>query len=709
MTDMIATVDQLIEALLAAQEATEPVTLLLTSENYDLSSSSIERDERFGSGLLESALPHITKNVTIDIAANPELQNVRVYQESPVYRLFYVAEGASLTLKHLELAYGDVGALDTGGGAIFNDGTLTVQNCQLHNNKSNYGGAILNMHGQTNISNCDIFDNEADWGGGLYNSSVANGCIMTVTDSRIAHNLSCQTWAVGGGIANFGALTVIHCMITRNEASKGGGIANWATDAQATIQYSHITYNDGSNSGGGILNDTGFLQVDCSTLVKNTSPLGKQVNKTNGSLILGKVSLPDGYTTADVPAGITVTSYRPYWIPEFIMERQVSTKKLIPTYLYDTDQRKQLSKFAVQAAQHNFDTFATTLSGNNLGSGTEQTSDHDTSSVGGRIKYSVANVLSHISSSSATQNSTGSSTFVSEMLNLGGAIPMVKAIDGDAACPGSFTDPVIDNGWRACIDANGRANSATEVWKSHDQIVNYFEAVRDDYNYDEEEAQNNYSAAVLTFAAVNGDHRLNLTTFAGTLDTQVGTLQQFQDKLYTIFNDREDLAVIQTGDYVFLNLGQQGVTHGLLIVGWGPAVECPKGLNSPEVGFADPYRTTGEYQVSRKAGTVPYVVDLAYSYNSAEDKTGWFEDPRPRPFYCTAVLIGVTDPDNTDQMNPVLSRLGSFSTFADYMAKLRNRYQPFRIAPDDVLNPNWKFVHIPNKVPATNGVLLACV
>jgi len=694
----IATVDDLIQALLEAQDATTPVTLTLTSAEYDLSSSTFEPDERFGYEHMQCALPYITKNITIDIDSNPALQSVKIYQENPMFRHLYVAQGASLNLNHLELAYGDVGSYDTGGGAIYNDGTLTVRNCVFHDNKSNYGGAIVNTHGHTDIFNCDFFDNEADWGGALYNASVASGCVMTVTDSRIANNKSLQSWGVGGGITNFGTLTMTHCMIRGNEAVSGGGIANWAADAQINIQYSHIRLNTGYNYGGGLVNQAGSLNVNCSTVVDNISPNGSEAYRNGGVFLMDKVSLPNSYSSSQVPAGVGVTNVRPYWKPEFVMERQVSTKKLVPTYLYDTDQRKQLSKFAVQASRNNFDGFATSLTGNVLGTGTEQTTDHDTSSVGGRIKYSFANVLRHRSYTDPLQNKTGSSIFVSEMLYLGGAIPMVKSTDGTASCPGSLS-PAVDNGWRACIDQNGRADNTTEVWKNHNQIVNYFAAIGNDYD---EEIQD-YTAATVTFTDFNGDNMLNMTANAGTLNLSVGNLADFREKMYAIFQ-RSDLEDIQTGDYIFLNLGQDSVTHGLLIVGWGPAVECPQGLNSLEVGFANPTHTQGEYQVMRKAGTVPYVVDLAYSYNEGEDKTGWLEDPRPRPFYCTAVIIA---PSNTVQMDPVLSRLGSFATLASYLEKLRNQYQRFPTQSNQ--NPDWRFVHIPKKLPATNGVLLTCV
>lgn len=103
----ISTVDALVQALWDAQDATEPVSLILTSVSYDLSSSSFERDERFGSGLTESCLPHITTDVTIDVDTPFDFSVL--YQDNPMYRLFYVVETGRLTLSHLKLRSGDVG------------------------------------------------------------------------------------------------------------------------------------------------------------------------------------------------------------------------------------------------------------------------------------------------------------------------------------------------------------------------------------------------------------------------------------------------------------------------------------------------------------------------------------------------------------------------------------------------------------------------
>ncbi len=236
-----ATVNELVTALLNAQTATSPVTITLTGTSYDMTTSTIPRDNRFGTGGTASGWPHITKDVTILATSSIPL----LTRSGVQYRHFFVVQGAKLTLKSVALGYGSVGNFDTGGGAIYTEGTVTLQHCKLFNNSSVYGGAIMNSRGSVDISNCDIYQNVAQWGGGLWNGGTANNCVMNITDTRIAYNHALSGYRHGGGIVNFGTLSVKHCMITGNTAAKGGGIANWDIGAQATIQKSHITINTG--------------------------------------------------------------------------------------------------------------------------------------------------------------------------------------------------------------------------------------------------------------------------------------------------------------------------------------------------------------------------------------------------------------------------------------------------------------------------------
>ena len=79
-----------------------------------------------GTITLASTLPTITGNLTIVGPASPA--GITIDGGSAV-QVMQVASGATLNLQFLTIARGSVvGAADSEGGAIFNNGTLTVTN-----------------------------------------------------------------------------------------------------------------------------------------------------------------------------------------------------------------------------------------------------------------------------------------------------------------------------------------------------------------------------------------------------------------------------------------------------------------------------------------------------------------------------------------------------------------------------------------------------
>jgi hypothetical protein len=101
-------------------------------------------------------------------------------------------------------------------------------------------------------------------GGG---GGIANYGALTMTNSTISAN-SAGADASGGGIFNTGALTVSNCTLEANSAIGGGGIYN--DRGTVTVTNSTLSANSASLDGGGIDNSSGTLTVSNSTFSANS-------------------------------------------------------------------------------------------------------------------------------------------------------------------------------------------------------------------------------------------------------------------------------------------------------------------------------------------------------------------------------------------------------------------------------------------------------
>jgi hypothetical protein len=169
----------------------------------------------------------------------------------------YNGEGTRLTVESCYLS--DNSAKN--GGAIFNDGTLTVKDSVLSNNHAVAGGGIYSYSdGTLTLSDSTISENFASFVGG----GIRNGGTLTIEDSSILGNVA--DW-YGGGIYNDGTLTMSDTTIRGNNAPhNGGGMYNEV--GTATLENCEF-YDNHAGGGGGILNG-GTLTVSDSTFHGNT-------------------------------------------------------------------------------------------------------------------------------------------------------------------------------------------------------------------------------------------------------------------------------------------------------------------------------------------------------------------------------------------------------------------------------------------------------
>jgi hypothetical protein len=200
-------------------------------------------------------------------------------------QLFLVLIGGNLTLKNIVLSRGrfsggggavhnstgGVLSLDeveinqcyadaTGGGAIYNEGTLTVNRSTLRDNFATIssGGAIANVGaGTVAVRDSTFSGNSAhNYGGAIFQQNIGPTTLENVT-------LSGNTAGSGGAIANVGELHLTNVTFSGNIADTGGGLYAHIFSNQNTLL--NVTMNaNRADTGGGIYTES------ISTTLKNT-------------------------------------------------------------------------------------------------------------------------------------------------------------------------------------------------------------------------------------------------------------------------------------------------------------------------------------------------------------------------------------------------------------------------------------------------------
>ncbi|MCH8914138.1 MAG: hypothetical protein IIA33_11290, partial [Planctomycetes bacterium] len=171
-----------------------------------------------------NGLPSITSEVIIN--GNGSTVERDGADDTPEFRIFFVAADGGLTLENLTVSNGSVESApySSAGGGIFNEGVLTLTDSTLSNNE---GG---------------------DFGGGIFNLGTA-----TVTNSTFSGNVASFH---GSGIGNAGTLTLTHSTISGNSGAGAGGGGFWTSGGVLTLSYSTVCGNlpdqiDGIYTDGG--------------------------------------------------------------------------------------------------------------------------------------------------------------------------------------------------------------------------------------------------------------------------------------------------------------------------------------------------------------------------------------------------------------------------------------------------------------------------
>jgi CSLREA domain-containing protein len=147
--------------------------------------------------------------------------------------IFSIAPSATVVLNDLTMQEGSVtGGL---GGAVYNAGTLTVNNCTFNGNSALFntgtmsggaGGAIANEVGTLTVNNSLFINNNADFRGAAISNDSG---VVGVSNSTFAYNFAVT---FGGGLSRGGAiydghnqlLVIYDCTFFDNRSDTGGSL-----------------------------------------------------------------------------------------------------------------------------------------------------------------------------------------------------------------------------------------------------------------------------------------------------------------------------------------------------------------------------------------------------------------------------------------------------------------------------------------------------
>jgi hypothetical protein len=231
-------------------------------------------------------------------------------------QVLHIAADVPVTLEALTIANG---ASATGGGAIRNEGDLTLVDAELTANTSTYagsdngGGAISNTRHLT-LRNTIVHDNaSAQNGGGIFvqagsvtlddgssiemNTAQQGSGIYATTNSVVTLKPGSQVFQNHASVQGGGILTRNSTLTleggssveenTTDDLGFGGGL--WVQDSTVTLEPgSRVNRNHAGNLGGGL-----YVSLNCEVTVESGSQVMGNTAQTGGA-IYNALDLLDG-------------------------------------------------------------------------------------------------------------------------------------------------------------------------------------------------------------------------------------------------------------------------------------------------------------------------------------------------------------------------------------------------------------------------------
>ncbi|MFL7812516.1 MAG: choice-of-anchor Q domain-containing protein [Anaerolineales bacterium] len=243
-----------------------------------------------------NGLPAVTSSIVIN--GNGATVRRSSGAQKAAIRLFYVGQGGDLTINDLIL-YDGMGMeppdttilVRNSGGAIYNNGTLTVNSSVFDYNRARrQGGAIFNA-GTMTVSNTafqnngvNIGNEPGESGGAIFNTGTA-----TLTACTLSGNIASQS---GAGITNTGTMTVTNSTISGNSTTIAGLASGAAVmnSGSITISFTTIAANT-STTAGAVFSAPDTIEIHNTIIADN---IGGNCSYPPTSMILGMNIDSDG-------------------------------------------------------------------------------------------------------------------------------------------------------------------------------------------------------------------------------------------------------------------------------------------------------------------------------------------------------------------------------------------------------------------------------
>jgi hypothetical protein len=260
------TVADLVADVIAANKAGGSNTItLVAGTTFTLAAVNNTTDGATG-------LPVIAANDALTIVGNGDTIQRSTASGTPAFRLFDVAGGASLILKSLTvqngLAQGDgSGAASAEGGAIYSQGTLTLNTVTVQNNTAqgysdgNAAGGGIYSGGSLTVQSSTIQNNQALGGAGL-----AAFYFDFPGDPGGS--------AFGGGLYISGGTAMLTGATVSSNTARGGDGGMGGCGSGSGIEFGTRGGNGGNGLGGGLYAAGGTIDVHNVTVTNNTAAGG---------------------------------------------------------------------------------------------------------------------------------------------------------------------------------------------------------------------------------------------------------------------------------------------------------------------------------------------------------------------------------------------------------------------------------------------------